>query len=77
MRRHVESHQEAMLVKGSFHLLCVCCSVFMELVGEKSRHLLQDNLHLITSPVQVVWGTEDQVQENHSHAGVTFTRCSF
>ncbi|XP_040060906.2 monoacylglycerol lipase abhd6-A isoform X1 [Gasterosteus aculeatus] len=35
--------------------------VFMELVGEKSRHLLQDNLHLITSPVQVVWGTEDQV----------------
>ncbi|KAM8915061.1 monoacylglycerol lipase abhd6-A-like [Spinachia spinachia] len=35
--------------------------VFMEIVGEKSRHSLQDNLHLITSPVQVVWGTEDQV----------------
>ncbi|KAF1392108.1 hypothetical protein PFLUV_G00049110 [Perca fluviatilis] len=35
--------------------------VFMEIVGEKSRHSLQENLHLITSPVQVIWGTEDQV----------------
>ncbi|XP_068578338.1 monoacylglycerol lipase abhd6-A-like [Cebidichthys violaceus] len=35
--------------------------VFMEIVGEKSRHSLQENLHLITSPVLVVWGTEDQV----------------
>ncbi|XP_031697295.1 monoacylglycerol lipase abhd6-A [Anarrhichthys ocellatus] len=35
--------------------------VFVEIVGEKSRHSLQENLHLITSPVQVVWGTEDQV----------------
>ncbi|KAM6947722.1 monoacylglycerol lipase abhd6-A-like isoform 1-T2 [Lycodopsis pacificus] len=35
--------------------------VFVEIAGEKSRHSLQENLHLITSPVQVVWGTEDQV----------------
>ncbi|XP_054473796.1 monoacylglycerol lipase abhd6-A-like [Anoplopoma fimbria] len=35
--------------------------VFMEIVREKSRHSLQENLHLITSPVQVIWGTEDQV----------------
>lgn len=35
--------------------------VFMEIVGEKSRHSLQENLHLITTPVQVIWGNEDQV----------------
>ncbi|XP_035518235.1 monoacylglycerol lipase abhd6-A-like [Morone saxatilis] len=35
--------------------------VFMEIVGEKSRHSLQENLHLITTPVQVIWGKEDQV----------------
>ncbi|KAK2861683.1 hypothetical protein Q5P01_001216 [Channa striata] len=35
--------------------------VFMELLGEKSRHLLQENLHLITSPLQVIWGKEDRV----------------
>ncbi|KAK1875040.1 Monoacylglycerol lipase abhd6-B, partial [Dissostichus eleginoides] len=34
--------------------------VFMEIVGEKSRHSLQESLHLITSPVQVIWGKEDQ-----------------
>ncbi|XP_041837125.1 monoacylglycerol lipase abhd6-A-like [Melanotaenia boesemani] len=35
--------------------------VFMEIVGEKSRHSLQEHLHLITAPLQVVWGNEDQV----------------
>ncbi|XP_074529312.1 monoacylglycerol lipase abhd6-A-like [Halichoeres trimaculatus] len=35
--------------------------VFMEIVGEKSRHSLQENLHLIKTPVQVIWGKEDQV----------------
>ncbi|KAM9410447.1 monoacylglycerol lipase abhd6-A-like [Pholidichthys leucotaenia] len=35
--------------------------VFMEITGEKSRHLLQDNLHLITASTQVIWGKEDQV----------------
>ncbi|XP_061893472.1 monoacylglycerol lipase abhd6-B-like [Entelurus aequoreus] len=35
--------------------------VFMELVGEKSRHSLHENLHLITSPLQVLWGKQDQV----------------
>ncbi|KAM7005951.1 monoacylglycerol lipase abhd6-B-like [Tautogolabrus adspersus] len=35
--------------------------VFMEIVGEKSRHSLQENLHLIKTPMQVIWGKEDQV----------------
>ncbi|XP_037611883.1 monoacylglycerol lipase abhd6-B-like [Sebastes umbrosus] len=35
--------------------------LFMEIFGEKSLHLLQENLHLITSPVQVIWGTEDKL----------------
>ncbi|XP_023279936.1 monoacylglycerol lipase ABHD6 [Seriola lalandi dorsalis] len=35
--------------------------VFMEIVGEKSRHSLQENLPLITAPLQVIWGKEDQV----------------
>ncbi|XP_040888860.1 monoacylglycerol lipase abhd6-A-like [Toxotes jaculatrix] len=35
--------------------------VFMEIVGEKSRHSLQEHLHLIKSPLQVIWGKEDQV----------------
>ncbi|XP_074494141.1 monoacylglycerol lipase abhd6-A-like isoform X2 [Sebastes fasciatus] len=35
--------------------------LFMEISGEKSLHLLQENLHLITSPVQVIWGTEDKL----------------
>ncbi|CAJ1052016.1 LOW QUALITY PROTEIN: monoacylglycerol lipase abhd6-B-like [Xyrichtys novacula] len=35
--------------------------VFMEITGEKSRHSLQENLHLIKTPLQVIWGKEDQV----------------
>ncbi|XP_046882113.1 monoacylglycerol lipase ABHD6 [Hypomesus transpacificus] len=35
--------------------------VFMEIVGEDSRHSLQENLRLITVPVQVIWGKHDQV----------------
>uniref|UniRef100_A0A3B4F636 acylglycerol lipase n=2 Tax=Haplochromini TaxID=319058 RepID=A0A3B4F636_9CICH len=35
--------------------------VFMEIVGEKSRYALQDHLHLITTPLQVIWGKQDQV----------------
>uniref|UniRef100_A0A667XUW2 acylglycerol lipase n=1 Tax=Myripristis murdjan TaxID=586833 RepID=A0A667XUW2_9TELE len=35
--------------------------VFMEIVGEKSRYALQDHLHLITAPLQVIWGKQDQV----------------
>ncbi|XP_015203464.2 monoacylglycerol lipase ABHD6 isoform X2 [Lepisosteus oculatus] len=35
--------------------------VFMEIVGEKSRHSLQEKMHLITAPVQVIWGKQDQV----------------
>ncbi|XP_029990970.1 LOW QUALITY PROTEIN: monoacylglycerol lipase ABHD6 [Sphaeramia orbicularis] len=35
--------------------------VFMEIVGENCRHSLQENLPLISAPVQVIWGQEDQV----------------
>nr|XP_020466800.1 monoacylglycerol lipase ABHD6 [Monopterus albus] len=35
--------------------------VFMEIVGDKNRYLLQENLHLIKAPLQVIWGKEDQV----------------
>lgn len=41
--------------------VCVCVLVFRAIVGEKSRHSLQDSLHLITVPTQVIWGKEDQV----------------
>lgn len=46
---------------------CVCRSVFMELVGEKSRHSLQEHMHLITSPVQIIWGKEDDVRIMAAH----------
>lgn len=35
--------------------------VFKEIVGEKSRYSLQEHLHLITAPLQVIWGKHDQV----------------
>ncbi|KAI3357621.1 hypothetical protein L3Q82_016028 [Scortum barcoo] len=35
--------------------------VFMEIFGEKSRYALQEHLHLITAPLQVIWGKQDQV----------------
>ncbi|CDQ90143.1 unnamed protein product [Oncorhynchus mykiss] len=35
--------------------------LFMEIVGEKSRHSLHENMHLITVPTQVIWGKHDQV----------------
>ncbi|KAK7884900.1 hypothetical protein WMY93_028023 [Mugilogobius chulae] len=35
--------------------------VFMEIVGEKSKYALQEHLHLITAPLQVIWGKQDQV----------------
>ncbi|XP_051958086.1 monoacylglycerol lipase ABHD6-like [Xyrauchen texanus] len=34
---------------------------FMELVGEKSRHSLHESMHLISAPLQVIWGKNDQV----------------
>lgn len=33
----------------------------MEIIGEKSRYALQEHLHLITAPLQVIWGKQDQV----------------
>ncbi|XP_034020953.1 monoacylglycerol lipase abhd6-B-like [Thalassophryne amazonica] len=35
--------------------------VFTDIVGEKSRYSLQEHMHLITVPLQVIWGKEDQV----------------
>ncbi|XP_068605001.1 monoacylglycerol lipase abhd6-B [Brachionichthys hirsutus] len=35
--------------------------VFTAILGEKSRHSLQDTMHLITAPVQVIWGKQDRV----------------
>nr|XP_046220190.1 monoacylglycerol lipase ABHD6b isoform X1 [Oncorhynchus gorbuscha] len=35
--------------------------VFMEILGENSRYALQENLQLITAPLQVIWGKQDQV----------------
>ncbi|XP_031701308.1 monoacylglycerol lipase ABHD6b isoform X1 [Anarrhichthys ocellatus] len=35
--------------------------VFMEIVGETSRYALQEHLHLIAAPLQVIWGKKDQV----------------
>lgn len=33
----------------------------MELVGENSRFALHEYMHLITAPLQVIWGKQDQV----------------
>lgn len=33
----------------------------MEIVGETSRYALQEHLHLIAAPLQVIWGKKDQV----------------
>uniref|UniRef100_A0A8C2X3E8 acylglycerol lipase n=1 Tax=Cyclopterus lumpus TaxID=8103 RepID=A0A8C2X3E8_CYCLU len=35
--------------------------VFMEIVAEPSRYALQEHLHLIKAPLQVIWGKKDQV----------------
>lgn len=56
------------------HVVCVFCvrSVFMELVKEESRHSLQENMRRITSPVQVIWGKEDEVTKPHSDTRLFF-----
>lgn len=43
------------------HLLPLCQAVFMEIFNENSRYALQEHLHLITAPLQVIWGKQDQV----------------
>lgn len=35
--------------------------LFLELVGEKSRHVLQERMSKITAPTQIIWGNQDQV----------------
>ncbi|KAM7401648.1 hypothetical protein PAMP_016945 [Pampus punctatissimus] len=51
--------------------------VFMEIVGEKSRHSLQEKLHLITTPMQVIWGKADKVVDVSGAAVLqaTLTNC--
>ncbi|MGH0130032.1 UNVERIFIED_CONTAM: hypothetical protein FKN15_072940 [Acipenser sinensis] len=44
-----------------FNVFIFLLAVFLEIVGEKSRHSLQENMHLITVPLQVIWGKQDQV----------------
>lgn len=39
----------------------------MEIVGETSRYALQEHLHLITAPLQVIWGKKDQVIQTRTH----------
>lgn len=36
----------------------------MEIFNEKSRYALQEHLDLITAPLQVIWGKQDQVMCN-------------
>lgn len=35
--------------------------VFLEIVDEKSRHSLHENMNKIKAPTQVIWGKQDQV----------------
>lgn len=35
--------------------------VFLEIVDEKSRHSLHENMSKIKAPTQVIWGKQDQV----------------
>lgn len=35
--------------------------LFLEIVKEKSRHALQENMSKISMPLQVIWGKQDQV----------------
>ncbi|XP_068175923.1 monoacylglycerol lipase abhd6-B-like [Antennarius striatus] len=49
------------LLDNSIHNNDLYNEVFMKIFDEKSRHSLQDNMHLITAPGQIIWGKEDQV----------------
>lgn len=33
----------------------------MEIMKEKSKYALHEHMHLITTPLQVIWGKQDQV----------------
>lgn len=56
------------LLCGTKLLLFVCRSVFIGMINKESVFLLHNSLHLITAPVQVIWGKEDQVTINHKAA---------
>ncbi|MEQ2162401.1 hypothetical protein GOODEAATRI_019376 [Goodea atripinnis] len=58
---------DQLVLKAAELLLCFSHAValtgmlMVHLIGEKSRHSLQEHLHLITAPLQVIWGKHDQV----------------
>lgn len=33
----------------------------MEIMGESSKYALHEHMHLITTPLQIIWGKQDQV----------------
>ncbi|XP_056591643.1 monoacylglycerol lipase ABHD6 [Triplophysa dalaica] len=55
-RQILQGLVDARIPNNGFYREC-----FMEIVGEKSRHSLHENMHLITVPLQVIWGENDQV----------------
>lgn len=42
--------------------LLLRCPVFIETINKESVFLLHNSLHLITAPVLIIWGKEDQVK---------------
>lgn len=44
-----------------------CFLVFKEIMKEKSKYALHEHMHLITTPVQVIWGKQDQVGMHIQH----------
>lgn len=51
-------------VCGTKLLHFVCHSVFTAMINKESVFMLHNSLHLITAPVLVIWGKEDQVTIN-------------
>lgn len=40
--------------------------MFLEIVGEKSRRCLYENINKIKAPTEVIWGKQDQVPQSFS-----------
>lgn len=52
--------------------------VFLEIVDEKSRHSLHENMSKIKAPTQVIWGKQDQVGSplHIPHRPVSISACA-
>lgn len=52
--------------------------VFLEIVDEKSRHSLHENMSKIKAPTQVIWGKQDQVGSplHIPHRPVSISTCA-